>query len=393
MSNPIKKLRGSIQSPKARYVGRKNSLPRFPIEAINVMNQVRQTFDPDEQRELAENISQFNLLQPLSLAIFDEDHMIKHLKLVNKAWGTRFSLSRFKKQVDGTYAVLIAGERRLRSIKEIILNATNIYSQQFFKDRQVAVVFHYNIPSLTFISIQVSENIHRRPPAHEEAAYFEKYYRALKVLRGKKFSVAEFAREIGRSAQSVGQAIKFCYLPTTVRKFVEQGMLSYTIACELIRLQANGVGNQSLKQWAIDSIVYKYTTKNFQKAVSNFLLRQASNGLFDDFSKASELAQYKENRKRALNIHVRLSLADALKYLFNIRSLEEKGLIGKDSSPFGSTGAYKGVGKLVETLKTLIPYIKDHLHDPYFAKVLKEIKHEKMIEKINSLEKAYKKII
>lgn len=376
------------QSP---YQTNKNKLPRFPIEAINVMKQVRETFIKSEEEELAENISQFGLIQPVSIAIFDTNHMREHLRIVNKAWGIRSTINHYTKY-DDSYPILIAGERRFRAIKRILADTQGQYSQEHFKDRKIPTSFHYNISSLAFISIQVSENIHRRPPAHEEAAYFERYYRALRLIRGKKFSIPEFAREVGRSANSVREAIKFCYLPNEIRKKVKDKDITYSIACELARLQNDGMDNKSLEQWAIDCYIHQYNVQIFQKRVSDFLIRKNSKGLFDDFSQAEENQARKERRKKALDYHLRKALSNGIKYIETIKGLDERGLIATDISPFATETIFKGIGDEIKSLESLIPLLEKHSKNPVFKKMLKKIGHSNMIEEIKELDERYKKI-
>ncbi|HRH32598.1 MAG TPA: hypothetical protein PK720_00380 [bacterium] len=384
-------MKKALEKKKRRFSNESSNIPfeRFPVKEINVLKQVRQTFIESEIVELAENISSINLIQALSVAVFDQKRMSDHLKLVNKVWGTKHSLKNFR-QYKNKYIILIAGEKRFRAIK-LILADKKKYHQTHFKDGKVLATSHNNITSFNFINIQVSENIHCRPPVYEEAEYFERYYRAFRFFKGKSFSIAAFAKKVGRSAPVVREAIKFCGLPEKIRDLVYKGEITYSIACELVRIKNSGVSDRSLLGWAIDCKLKETKTKDLKKQITRFLQREKGDELFD-FTEAEQALARKVERRRAISLVISKEMYAALRYISRLLSLEEKGLIGEEDSLVGAYAAYKGIGSIIKSLEKLIPWINIHKKNVYFKSILKKIGHQDLVKEIENLIVQYNKI-
>src|SRR5206468_3122485 len=88
----------------------------------NVLPQVRQTFDANEIRILAEDIASTGIIQPPILAIFDEAHMNDYLALNNgitHSQVTKEELISFKYRNAIRYLLVLGGERRYRAMKHL----------------------------------------------------------------------------------------------------------------------------------------------------------------------------------------------------------------------------------------------------------------------------------
>lgn len=154
---------------------------RLPLARI-VPNplQPRQAFTEDELAELAASIEENGLLQPLVV--------------------------RPSPSVEDRYE-LVAGERRLRALKQI-----------GWKDAPVLV---REASDETLLVLALVENLQREQLSPLEEA---EGYRNL----GEKFDMtqAEIARAVGKSRSAVANFLRLLNLPPSVRKLLESGQLS-----------------------------------------------------------------------------------------------------------------------------------------------------------------------
>ena len=106
---------------------------QIPLETINILPQPRKTFEKID--ELANDILEKGLINPLLLARFNRENCEKYLKAINILWKKEIKKAIKTENLnrnpdDNHYYILIAGERRLRAIKH--LKKENLINKIFF---------------------------------------------------------------------------------------------------------------------------------------------------------------------------------------------------------------------------------------------------------------------
>ena len=158
-----------------------------PFDQVNVLPQGRKTFDEDELHNLSDSIAEEGLIQPPLIIRFDPEAAEKYLFVINGLWGTKIRLENLKPTIqqsndtdsptDPVYYILVAGERRYRSMKILqtvgcsecqeTYGEGNCYNRHFAEhpDMLEARVGE-NVAPIQAIYRQASENIHNSLPPH-----------------------------------------------------------------------------------------------------------------------------------------------------------------------------------------------------------------------------------
>ena len=69
-------------------------------------------------KELIDSIRDKGLINPLDIALMDEENFKKHIDFLNKLWQTNINYKSYP-NINGTYYVIISGHTRLKAIKQI----------------------------------------------------------------------------------------------------------------------------------------------------------------------------------------------------------------------------------------------------------------------------------
>lgn len=349
---------------------------------INILPQPRQTFNLQDELELALDISQNNLINPISIASLEKEACLEHLKRINRVWKRKYSLKDLV-TYKNRYYVLIAGERRLRASKRVIENKNDEYSHNCFFRGRIRSTIYKGITSEQIILIQGSENNHLRPPSHEEADFYDKYYRELKDARGGDLTVASFARMVGRNEETIRRALRFVDLPKEIRKMVSGGdsklpIISYSIACELARLQISAkLSDKQLLAWAIEAVVRNLDHQKFKKMVNLHLERLYS----DTENLFSEPVDFTKARKRILGDNITAATYAQMGYIKRVLYLFDNNLIGKEESPYSINTV---LNVLLEMARLLVYQILPHI------KGLLEPKAKRLVGLVGIIKKIFK---
>ncbi|MEI6378131.1 MAG: ParB/RepB/Spo0J family partition protein [Candidatus Falkowbacteria bacterium] len=319
----------------------------LPIGKINVLPQPRKTFA--EIETLAEDIRKIGLIHPISVAVFTENDCQVHLDNINDVWHSGLKLVDLQ-TYKNHYLVLISGERRLRALKSL-------------KEKQVYSSVYREASSLELINIQGSEN-HQAPiPAHEEADFYDKYYRMKRAAMGGKLAVAKFAKSVGRNPEVIRKAVRFSNLPDNIRKAVFESVISYGIACELARLSEQELDRAKILYWFTYAVARRsLKVKEFHIKISKYLqeLKQpdfAHNSLFGAELSVEELQ--KLERRYYIDRSATAAFYDALRYLDHLMFLFNNDLLGKIDSPFSMTGPTKACKDLLKLMQEkLLPHLQ-----------------------------------
>lgn len=362
-----------LDSEPSQYVG-----ARIPLASINVLDQPRQTFE--NIGELAENIAKHNLLHPLIIARFTPEECSEYLKTINLIWGREHYSSELnitEEEGKEFYYVLLAGERRFRACKRLNTVGCLEHKEKFgegpcyerhFGDQSVDVRLAQNVAPVQAIFIQASENIHMRVPPHEEAHFYNRLYRTLQQ-DNPNYPIARFAREVGRTSDTIRTALKYCNLPDDIQDFVENEQISYGIAGEIARLKTElNLSDEDLRWWAIRAIAKNYKVPDFREMVSNHIRQQKSGQtVFDLFSASQDEAMKRSLFKRVVAQEIIQGTWAWIHYFRRVRSLFDEGLVGKKDSPFSHKSPVRVFKALTQETKKLLPHLSELLKPDEFT--------------------------
>lgn len=392
----------------------------LPLEAINVLPQPRKTFPALE--ELSLDIAKKGLCNPPTIARFSRKGAKEYLKLINLLWSTPFSLRDLQTYKAGgpAYAkapsgkqeffyVLLAGERRIRACKLLMETgcvecrereknmcaesdlavslglAMNLPNppvwradiqcfRKHFPDGVIETRACFDIPPLAAIFIQHSENTHLRVPPHEEA---RAYFLLFKLLRqaDPKYSIARFARKLGRNTETVKNALLFCDLPDEIQDAVSGGLVSYGIGVELARLQEKAkLSEEEVAWWFRRAVTENYKVPEFRGIAIQYLRHQESGQM-------SLLGIMEENRQEMLESRVRQTVeANTVKaiyswlyYIRRVLTLFEEGKLGKKDSPFSEASPVRLTRKLCAELQRLFVHLEGLLKDDELFEMRRQV--------------------
>ena len=352
--------KGKVMSAKQHSTMRQVSIFR-----VNVVTQGRQTFERREQKELTENIAAKGVLNPPILACFEKSGLESYLYIVNKLWKRSFGNAEMKFSIVGgkrRYYVLLAGERRMRSYRELVEKGVH---QRFMR-----FTVHEGIDPLDAMGIQFSENSHRRVPPNEDAHAIAEYKDFLEV-DGKSLSLAAFARGIGRSPEAVKSALLFVSLPAVIRHAVagqwgnavpngklfkrERLRLPYGIAVELARRQKNGESEKALIEQMCAAVIGKTKVEDFRQA-TNHLIENKGQSLFSLMSQEADTEAGRRFRRRTIEASVSRMLAAEEIWLAKVLSLFQSGILGSADSPFALGSVKSRLLRLAELYQSVFQH-------------------------------------
>ncbi len=362
------------------------------LSAINVLNQPRQTFE--EIDSLATSIARKGTIHDINVAEYNQEGAQNYIDTINSIWGTQHSIDELvtvpnKDSKENHYYILIAGERRLRAYKLLAsdgcLDCQEKYGKDpclnskrhphFTDDGTIEVKLINQPPPVEAIDIQASENTHMRPPPEEEAVFYDRYFKIKKDI-DPSYTIAHFARDVGKSPSAIRDALRFCTLPQDVQTDVRNGDISYGIGVQLQRLKnALELDAEEFNYWVMIAKADKVHVSDFTKRVSEVIESKQTNqtllGIFDE-------AQEKEMRKMHIKLvvakHTVLGLWSFIHYFKRIQKMLESGELGRKESPYSIKSPLRVYKTLITQERELIPHLKDLLDTSEIEEAQKVLK-------------------
>jgi hypothetical protein len=346
---------------------------RIPLQAINVLAQPRKTFD--DITELSEGIAAEGLINPLTVARFDESKCREYLDVLNAVRKTDHCISglhALRENGRERYYMLLGGERRIRSLYSIWGKGCAVCRKEYgtempgkcykrhFKDNKIDIRYQPKATPLAAIFAQSMENTHKRVPIHEEAEEYNNFFRFLRLIEPK-FPLAAFARRVGRSEDAVRNALRFCDLPENIQSIVKRNNGKfYGLAVEASRLFINGIDPEVAQFWFLRAIVEDKRQDDFRKSVSAYLsdINSGQISLFEIFEQFQEKDILRNRIKKIAAGNFITATNYWIAYCKRILELFESGDLGLDESPFSQLGPIKAYAKFLDFLDQLSPHLK-----------------------------------
>jgi len=324
-----------------------HSKPKFHIceietATLNVLEQPRRTFKDIES--LAESIKEISQMHPVIVIRLSEEECKKHLGEVNDLWESSFDIKELRARSDGSYDILLAGERRFRAVS---LNGSKTITASLWK----------GVLSIPAFKAQFQENIHSSVPPAEEAYAHKQFFLYLKRNGNPNLSVAEFARKYaGRSASTVHESLRFCELPDKVRALIEETVIPYGYGYGLFRLQNEGLDENALMAFAADGLIRRLTVLKFEARVSEFIevKKSGQTNLFE-FSEED----FKKERRMVVEKNTVEYLWANEAYLKRLIALVESGKLGEGDSPYSSGSPRRRLSALVDFLQLSLSHMEN----------------------------------
>ncbi len=304
---------------------------------------------------------------------------------------------------DVFFDVLLAGERRYRALSLLWREGCSKCREEYGRElkgrcfrrhfgRQndtIEARISTSIIPLHALFLQLSENTHMAVPPHEEAHAYTLLFRLIRHGNAD-FTLAAFARSVGRSPETIRNALRFSSLPAGIQRSVEKGYIPYGIALELTRLDVAHVKRSVLDYWESRAITERHTVEQFGELVTKYLenLREPTGNLFAVMSE--------EERRIAQRLHVKRTVAREtiqatwswIRYFRRMLRLFHEGSIGYEDSPYSVRSPVRVTLALIAELEALIPHLRHVLRlkrfdAPRATKTLAETK--KLAKKLASV--------
>lgn len=348
-----------VESPEVEY-----DITRVPLHTICVLQQVRKTFEGIP--ELADDIAHKGLMSPLLVAELNAAETECYLAVINDLWKTEYKVDDListDKHGQIVYRILIAGERRLRSIRHLQENGCGecrdsemdcFHFSKKFRDGTVPATLCVGISATEALNRQSSENTHMSVPPHEEAIFYYEYYRILQETVDPNYPIERFARDVGRNPETVRNALRYCALSDRVRGLVEQRILKYGIACILTRYQHHDATRKT------DDELYYLALLNKDQKVEDFdemvaadtaRIKAGQMSLEKLMYGHGELVEEQRSRVR-LTFARRIvqGLHGVRRYIKSINEALLQGKIGLENSPYSESSPVKMIIRAAEDL-------------------------------------------
>lgn len=392
----------------------------LPAEDINVLPQPRKTFDHID--EMGESLAAQRFINPPNVAQLDEPNARKYLEGINKVHKTDIQLEDLNstQDTDGNivWNILMAGERRFRGCKhlkeygcedcqsEAAEQATEEESQAVIKGcyvrhfgrEEIEVRLGKNMSARSALNLQSAENMHVNVPPHEDADFLYSYWMYIKE-EDPLYPLAAFAKDAGRSEETIRDAIKYCTLPDVVRDFVEhpkEGVkqFPYGAAVEMIKLlrikdhtsmiemQSFGdyldwkgvdregnlitgrfyeMTDDELVGWVNKFYIGGRKMDEFRDSIAKYV-REREGGQQDMFVIMSEeqmRAFELQQRKKIVEARVIQALHNDLGYLMTLEIFQEDGRLGLPESPYGTGSPVRILLKNAELMRKIAQDLKN----------------------------------
>lgn len=222
-------------------------LAKVPRSGINILRQIRTHFDQEEIDKLESaiqlkdeknGVKRYDLIEPPSVALFNDDEATNYLRALNTAWGTEYSLDdlvRYNPDGNGRdIMVLIAGERRSRAI------SNKIERDGLSPDSLVTVSLEEGTSFVEAFPRQFIENNARVNPSPKDEAHAIRVYYDLmnKRIQEKNptaaYTKAACARAFGLREEKVYDALVFTDFPESMQAMADEYPFSLIVSAKEI---------------------------------------------------------------------------------------------------------------------------------------------------------------
>lgn len=324
-----------------------------PIEIINILKQVRRTFDPNDIKALADNICKWGLIDPVTLVSLTKALCQDYINLTNRLHRSNYQIKDLVAAPDGQFIILLSGERRLKAHKLIWQEGCSNGNEM-----RIRAHLYQNLSASDAVEIQLSGNSYVSPPDHEVVEMCALQFR-IKKEKNPKLTIAEFSRSIGKNPSTISDYLKIFDLPQEIFGLFQKELISSGIAREIAFLQENG--ERDLMWWAKRVIISRWKVKDFRKRIREHLMNKRQS-MLEIFDKEAEKQAKKTYIKATVAKEMLEGIWNNIAYFKKIFRLFEEGKLGRKDSPFSERSPVHLYRKQVELMRqNILPHIAGYL--------------------------------
>lgn len=344
-----------------------------PPEAISVLTQVRRTISVGE--DLLPSILEHGQQTAGVVAALCEEEARLYVKEINEIYSTNHvfdSLAPVDLDGERVYLILVAGHRRHATVCMINemqrrgeISCTGTYRGLYRAE------LRFGLNAKEAIALQFNENRHCSVPSHEEARAAWDYYRWLK-RENPALGIAAFGQMIGRHADWVRNAVRFCLLPHSIQNYVDghngKTKMPYRILVELARLAEGyeSITGEALTEddhhrWIKRALTERLDATKFGRLVSEYLQAKRED-VAGQLSLFGSAATYEETRslRQVVARNLVPDLWKIIEYMRLLIRLQKIGGFGTETciGPMADHGRYSP-GSPVRLLAQIIELIQE----------------------------------
>ncbi len=331
---------------------RETVVKKYNTSKLIVLPQMRRTFDPEELKLFATQLFFFQM-HPITVRRCTEKELRDHLRLTRKLFPYAIVPTipqlESKKRKDGTYDVLVAGERRLRA-----------FQTDPNWDRKLSANVVTGITSHTSFFLQQVENTAKIPDREDESDMIGRLYY---LMKENEYGITrnELAVLINRTPAYTADLVRFSGLPAYIRWFFEKKLLNYSICIQVGSLQSI-FDEKRITNEILHIISSRMNTEKAQKYIQARLEEVHSPNLFGDDFAADLDKVYSNMRRKVVGDQLTSIVAKDREYLKVVGRIIEMGLLGK-GKPYSEQSPKRQFGLLTEDIVRLLPTIQE-LYNP-----------------------------
>lgn len=199
------------------------------IDKLVILPQVRKG-ENAKIDELVDSIRTKGLINPIDIAIMDEESFKSHITFVNNLWKTKIDPNKYPK-IDNLYYVIISGHTRYKAVCRIAKEDNMNY--------KICAKIHHAKTSEEILSIQLDENIHSEPRLEDRTIAIIECY-SLGLQTGKWHNQKEFIEQNKNkfSSRILRDALSFSTLPIAIQTYILNGNMFYQAGVELGKMSS-----------------------------------------------------------------------------------------------------------------------------------------------------------
>ncbi len=335
---------------------------------VNIIDQVRKTYDQETIIGLADSIASLGMLQlPLIAALTTRAKADAYVSYFNLALGSQTQAAELVSDLEtGYFYVVIFGHRR--TLANLILFERGCSDCQESDSQDHArncIERHVNLSPdgmevrivvdpdpRAALDMQLTENTAEPLTIDVIADRLRRRWTIAKRLEPK-LTMAAFGRSINQRPAFVRSALAFCELPAEVVTATKKKAISFTSAIELSRLQAAGFSDEDIRRHMkviVSEQKRSADVRTYIAAVIKDRIDPEAVSLFGD-----ELANYGLNEKLVRTVHKAAADAAAadVRSLQSVQRAIENGIL--PDVDVGSSPAVKRSLAIGDDLRRLIP--------------------------------------